>query len=77
MIEVREAQEADVGRIREIFLLTYGSAYPYAQFYDLQQLKRMVFDDDTLLLVAEDTESKVILGLRYIFLALSGSRQRR
>ncbi len=68
MIEVREAQECDVNLIREIFLLTYGSAYAHPEYYDLQQLKRMVFDENTLLLVAEDTESKVILGTASVLL---------
>lgn len=68
MIEVRQAQESDVSRIREIFLQTYGSAYAHPEYYDPQQLKRMVFDDNTLLLVAEDTESKLILGTASVLL---------
>src|SRR3989304_9805383 len=68
MIEVREAQESDVDQIRQIFLQIYGSAYAHPEYYDPQQLKRMVFDDNTLLLVAEDTESKVILGTASVLL---------
>lgn len=62
MIAIREARELDVEAIREIFLAAYGSNYAYPEFYDLQMLKRMVFDEDTLLLVAEDTGSGRILG---------------
>lgn len=62
MIEIREAIETDVEGIRDLFLAAYGKDYAYPQYYDLQVLKKMVFDDDTLFLVAEDTETKRILG---------------
>lgn len=62
MIEIREAIETDVEGIRDLFLAAYGRDYAYPQYYDLQVLKKMVFDDDTLFLVAEDPETKRILG---------------
>ena len=62
MIEIREATEHDVGGIRDLFLAAYGKHYTYPQYYDRHVLKKMVFDDDTLLLVAEDQESEQILG---------------
>ena len=62
MIEIREAIETDVEGIRDLFLAAYGKDYAYPQYYDLQVLKKMVFEEDTLFLVAEDTESKRILG---------------
>lgn len=68
MIRVREAQESDLNRIREIFFLTYGQAYAHPEYYDPEQLKRMVFDDNTLLLVAEDTENHSILGTASVLL---------
>ena len=51
-VEVRLAQEEDVGAIREIFLLTYGEDYPYNQFYDERLLKKVVYSDNYLFLVA-------------------------
>jgi hypothetical protein len=33
MIHVREAAGDDAPAIREIFLATYGTEYPYPQFY--------------------------------------------
>ncbi len=62
MIEVREASETDVTGISDLFHASYGKYYTYPGFYDPQVLKKMVFDDDTLLLVAEDTENEMILG---------------
>jgi len=62
MIHIREACEEDVGQIREIFLAVYGTDYPHRGLYDELWLKRSVFTDDTLILVAEDTESRRVVG---------------
>lgn len=55
MIVVREATEDDVGGIRDLFFATYDDDYTYKDFYDEQALKRIIWGDDTLLLVAYDT----------------------
>lgn len=68
MIEIREAQEKDAPAIREIFLATYGEDYTYPQFYDEQALKRMIFNDGTLMLVAEDTATDEVLGTASVIL---------
>ena len=62
MIRVREAREEDVGQIREIFLTVYGTDYPHRELYDELWLKRSVFTDDALILVAEDTDSGHVVG---------------
>ena len=62
MIRVREAREEDVGQIREIFLAVYGTDYPHRELYDELWLKRSVFTDDSLILVAEDSESGRVVG---------------
>jgi GNAT superfamily N-acetyltransferase len=62
MIRVREAREEDVGQIREIFLAVYGTDYPHRELYDELWLKRSVFTDDALILVAEDPESGRVIG---------------
>ncbi len=62
MIQIRQAVEADVDQIREIFLACYGTDYAYPQFYDTQLLKKMVYSDHTLLLVAEDPQTGRVLG---------------
>ncbi len=62
MIRIREAREEDVGQIREIFLAVYGTDYPHRELYDELWLKRSVFTDDALILVAEDTEAGRVVG---------------
>ena len=62
MITVREAREDDVEAIRELFLASYGQAYAYPQYYDTSKLKKMVFADNTMLLVAEETDSNRLVG---------------
>lgn len=59
---IREAVEADAGHVSEIFRATYGDDYAYPQFYDENRLKKMIFSDDTLMLVAERTEDGMVLG---------------
>ena len=62
MLRVREAREEDVGQIREIFLAVYGTDYPHRELYDELWLKRSVFTDDALILVAEDTDAGCVVG---------------
>lgn len=62
MIRVREAREEDVGQIREIFLSVYGTDYPHRELYDELWLKRSVFTDDALILVAEDPDAGRVIG---------------
>lgn len=62
MLVVREATDEDVESIREIFVATYGQTYTHPQFYDRKQLRRMIYGDDTLLLVAEDPQTRRVVG---------------
>ena len=62
MIEVREATEGDIAGIREIFRESYGEHYSYPEYYDSQHLKRMIYGDDTILLVAEDSDTGDVVG---------------
>jgi GNAT superfamily N-acetyltransferase len=61
MIRVRQAEATDVVGIRDIFLACYGTDYS-PQFYDEKQLTRLVYSDDSVLFVAEETESGQIVG---------------
>jgi GNAT superfamily N-acetyltransferase len=65
---VREAEETDVEKIRDIYLATYGQDYAFPDYYDVRHLKKMVFADDTVLLVAEDNRSGQILGTASVLL---------
>ncbi len=60
MIEIRPAVEDDAAAIRDIFQATYGEDYTYRDFYDLQHLKKLIYSDDTLVLVAEDPSDGVV-----------------
>ncbi len=62
MIRIREAEEGDVEEVRGIFTATYGEDYPHPEFFDVRMLKKIVFDDDTVLLVAEEEETGRLLG---------------
>lgn len=62
MIRVREAKESDVEQIRKVYLAIYGEFYSHPQFYDIQSIKKMVYSDDTMLLVAEDTDTSQVVG---------------
>jgi GNAT superfamily N-acetyltransferase len=62
MITVREATGRDVPAIREIFLASYGTDYTDPRYYDEALLTRLVYSEDSLLLVAEDGETGRIAG---------------
>lgn len=62
MATIRRARESDLEQVREIFLASYGEAYAYPQFYDVDMLKRMVFSEHTILLVAVDETTDRVLG---------------
>ena len=62
MITVREATGQDVPAIREIFLASYGTDYTDPRYYDDALLTKLVYSDDSLLLVAEDTETGEVIG---------------
>ena len=51
---IRPAVETDVEEVRNLFVTAYGEDYPFTQFYDTSWLKKAVFDDDTLFMVAEE-----------------------
>ena len=62
MIEIREATGNDVEQIGAVFHASYGENYIYSQYYDTQALLRLVYADDTILLVAVDTEHDRVAG---------------
>jgi GNAT superfamily N-acetyltransferase len=62
MLTFREATGHDVAGIREVFLATYGTDYTDPRYYDDALLTRLVYSDDSLLLVAEDKETGRVVG---------------
>ena len=68
MIQIRDAGEEDAKQIGEVFRASYGSIYPYPEFFDPQSLKKMIFSDETLMIVAEDNDSKSVVGTASVVL---------
>jgi GNAT superfamily N-acetyltransferase len=68
MIHIRDATGADALAIRNVFLSTYGADYPDPHYYDVLTLTRMIYSDDALVLVAEDTASGEVVGTGSVLL---------
>ncbi len=62
MVTIRPAEDHDLEGIRDIFLKVYGKNYPYREFYDTKWLKRAIYNDHGLMLVALDQTSNAIVG---------------
>ena len=59
---IREATDDDIGAIRDLFVTVYHGEYPHRGFFDLEWLRRSIYSDDILTLVAEDTDTGNVLG---------------
>jgi len=70
MIKIRAATEDDVAAISEVFHACYGDDYTFPEFYNETFLKKLVFSDDTLVLVAEDTDGGRVLGTASVVLEI-------
>ena len=61
-ILIRDAVEDDVAQIRDLFRAAYGDDYAFPRFFDLSFLKKQVFNEDCLMLVAVDRSNEQLLG---------------
>ncbi|MCP4417235.1 MAG: GNAT family N-acetyltransferase [Chloroflexi bacterium] len=52
-INVRPVTEADLPSVRNLFYRSYGEEYPYKEFYNDEWLKRSIYQDSYLFLLAE------------------------
>ncbi len=52
-IQVRQVSEADLPNVRNLFYRSYGEDYPYKEFYSDEWLKRSIYQDRYLFLLAE------------------------
>ena len=50
---IRPACETDVGAVVDLYRAVYGDSFPFREFYDAEWIKKGVFDDDIVWLVAE------------------------
>ncbi|MCA9174672.1 MAG: GNAT family N-acetyltransferase, partial [Planctomycetales bacterium] len=62
MLRVRDAVESDDEAIRDIFVATYGNDYAYPAFYDLHTIRKLIYADDNVLVVAEDEDTGRVIG---------------
>lgn len=61
-IVIREAVAGEAAQIADLYRAVYGLGYVHARFYDTYEIQKMIFDDDTLMLVAKDTASGRLVG---------------
>ncbi|HSR54189.1 MAG TPA: GNAT family N-acetyltransferase [Acidobacteriota bacterium] len=61
-IEVRTARESDAPGIAECFRQSYGEDYCYQDFCDPQAIKRVIYAEDTVIVVAVDQDTQDVLG---------------
>ncbi len=52
-IQVRTVSESDLPAVRDLFYRCYGEEYPYKEFYSDEWLKRSIYQDSYLFLLAE------------------------
>jgi GNAT superfamily N-acetyltransferase len=68
MITIRDAERRDAEAIKDIFEATYGHDYPYAQFYDVEGITRLIYSEHQVMLVAEDTNTGRVVGTASVVL---------
>lgn len=61
-IRIREGVADEAPRIADLYRAVYGAGYVHARFYDVHEIQKMIFDDDTLVLVAEDAATSALVG---------------
>jgi GNAT superfamily N-acetyltransferase len=59
---IREAIASEASLIADLYRAVYGTGYAHTRFYDVHEIQKMVFDDDTLVLVAEDAVTHTLVG---------------
>jgi len=61
-VRVREAHETEAAAIAQLYRDVYGLGYVHARFYEEREIRRMILDEDTLLLVAEEVATGRLVG---------------
>ena len=71
MITIRPATLDDVAGIRGVFQAEYGEKYPYPQYYDIEELNRLVYAAGTVLLVAIHDSTGRVAGTASVVLSIA------
>jgi RimJ/RimL family protein N-acetyltransferase len=66
IMEITQAEEADVPKIMKLFLKIYGPDYPFKKFYDPMWLTKSVYSDDNIFLVAKEKNNLIGTGTVYL-----------
>lgn len=61
-VVTRLAKEEDTDGIIEVYKETYGEDYCYDNFYNASYVKRIIYAQDTITVVAVDNDSEKVLG---------------
>jgi len=69
-IRIREAVADEAPRIADLYRAVYGTGYAHTRFYDVHEIQKMIFDDDTLVLVAEDPSTMRLVGSAAVFFSM-------
>lgn len=59
-VEIRPAAEGDVSAIQNLFDVCYGDRYSHPEFVSAEYLRKMIYSDNSLVLVAEDSEARIV-----------------
>jgi GNAT superfamily N-acetyltransferase len=59
-VEVRPAVESDVTAIQALFHVCYGERYSHPEFVSTEYLRKMMYSDNSLVLVADDEKGNVV-----------------
>lgn len=59
-VSIRPSNENDVGAIQALFAVCYGERYSHPEFISAAYLRKMMYSDNSQVLVAEDSDGKVV-----------------
>ena len=59
-VTIRPAEESDVTAIQELFVVCYGDRYSHPEFVSPAYLRKMMYSDNSIVLVAEDNEGEIV-----------------
>ena len=59
-VEIRPAAEGDVLAIQSLFAVCYGDRYSHPEFVSTEYLRKMIYSDNSLVLVGEDSSGDIV-----------------
>ena len=59
-VTIRPADGGDITGIQALFYVTYGDRYSHPEFISESYLQKMIYSDNSLMLVAEDPKGEIV-----------------